>query len=77
MARCMLVYQRNQKYFRIPDAEVEDWDEVREELDAEPKLIERVEGWARTPTPSGCRTARCTSSRKPRTGRPSTRHPVP
>ncbi len=46
MARCILVYQRKEKYFRIPDAEVEDWDEVREELDAEPQLIERVEGWA-------------------------------
>jgi hypothetical protein len=46
MARCLLVFQRNQKYYRIPDAEVEDWDEVREELDAEPKLIEHVEGWA-------------------------------
>ena len=25
MERCLLVFQRNQKYFRIPDAEVEDW----------------------------------------------------
>jgi hypothetical protein len=46
MARCMLVYHRNEKYFRVPDAETEDWDEVREELDAEPRLIERVEGFA-------------------------------
>jgi hypothetical protein len=46
MARCLLVYQRKDKYFRIPDAEVEDWGEVREELDSEPRLIERVAGWA-------------------------------
>ncbi len=46
MARCLLVYQRKEKYYRIPDAEVEDWDEVREELDSQPQLIERVEGWA-------------------------------
>jgi hypothetical protein len=46
MARCLLVFQRNQKYHRIPDAEIEDWDEVREELDAEPQLIERIAGWA-------------------------------
>lgn len=46
MAQCLLVFQRNQKYYRIPDTEVEDWDEVLEELDAAPRLIERVEGWA-------------------------------
>jgi len=46
MVRCLLVFQRKEKYYRIPDAEVEDWDEVREELDAEPRLIEAVEGWA-------------------------------
>ena len=26
---------------------VEDWDEVREEFDAPPRLLGRVEGWAR------------------------------
>lgn len=46
MARCLQVYLRKDKYFRIPDAEVEDWDEVCEELDSEPRLIERVQGWA-------------------------------
>ncbi len=46
MAQCVLVFERNGKYHRIPDAEVEDWDEVREELDADPRLIGRVEGWA-------------------------------
>jgi len=46
MAQCLLVFERDRKYHRIPDAEVEDWDEVCEELDAEPRLIERVDGWA-------------------------------
>jgi hypothetical protein len=46
MAQCLLVFERNRKYHRIPDAEVEDWDEVQEELDGAPHLIERVEGWA-------------------------------
>jgi hypothetical protein len=45
MAQCLLVFERNGKFHRIPDAEVEDWDEVREELDAEPRLIACVEGW--------------------------------
>jgi hypothetical protein len=46
MAQCLLVFERNCKYHRIPDAEIEDWDEVQEELDGEPRLIERVDGWA-------------------------------
>jgi hypothetical protein len=46
MAQCLLVFERNGKYHRIPDAEVEDWDEVREELDIPPQLIACVEGWA-------------------------------
>ena len=45
MTRCVLVFERKGKFHRIPDAEVEDWDEVCEELDAEPRLIQRVEGW--------------------------------
>ncbi len=46
MAQCLLVFQRNQKYYRIPDTEIEDWDEVLEELEGKPRLIERVAGWA-------------------------------
>ena len=46
MARCLMVFRRKDKYFRIPDAEVEEWDEVCEELDDQPTFIERVEGWA-------------------------------
>jgi len=45
MARCLMAYQRQGKFFRIPDAEVEDWDEVREELESAPRLIQRLEGW--------------------------------
>ena len=46
MPRCLLVFERSRKYYRIPDTEVEDWNEVLEELDGEPHLIERVDGWA-------------------------------
>ena len=45
MAQCLLVFERDRKYHRIPDAEVEDWDEILEELDGEPHLIGSVEGW--------------------------------
>ncbi len=46
MSQCLLVFERNGKFHRIPDAEVEDWSEVREELEGEPHLIGRIEGWA-------------------------------
>ncbi|HYL57526.1 MAG TPA: hypothetical protein VEU51_01545 [Candidatus Acidoferrales bacterium] len=46
MSQCLLVAERNGKYYRIPDAEVEDWSEVREELDGEPQLLGRIERWA-------------------------------
>jgi len=46
MAQCLLVFEHNRKFHRIPDAEVEEWDEVLEELDGQPHLIKRVEGWA-------------------------------
>ncbi len=45
MAQCLLVFERDRKYHRIPDAEVEDWDEVMDGLDGEPQLIGRVEEW--------------------------------
>jgi hypothetical protein len=45
MVQCVMVYERNRKYHRIPDAEVEDWDEVLDAIDGEPHLIERIEGW--------------------------------
>ncbi len=46
MIRCVMVFARNGKYYRIPDAEVEDWEEVRDGIDGEPELIERINGWA-------------------------------
>jgi len=46
MAECLLVSERDGKYRRIPDAEVEDWDEVVEQLDSDPQLIGPVEAWA-------------------------------
>jgi len=46
MAQCLLVFERDGKYRRIPDAEVEDWDEVVEQLDADAQLIGPVDGWA-------------------------------
>jgi hypothetical protein len=46
MPRCVLVFERNGKYHRSPDAEVEDWNELLEELEGEPQLIEQVQGWA-------------------------------
>ena len=45
MGQCLMVYERNRTYHRIPDAEVEDWDELLDSVDREPQLIERVEGW--------------------------------
>jgi len=46
MVRCIMVFARNGKYHRIPDAEVEDWEEVLDGIDGEPELIERIDGWA-------------------------------
>ncbi|HKM99182.1 MAG TPA: hypothetical protein VJX23_01605 [Candidatus Binataceae bacterium] len=46
MIRCVMVFERNRKYHRIPDAEVEDWEELLEAIEGEPQLIERIDGWA-------------------------------
>ncbi|MGO9607863.1 MAG: hypothetical protein ACLQAT_31430 [Candidatus Binataceae bacterium] len=47
MIQCVLVFERNRKYHRIPDAEVEDWEELLEGIEGEPpQLIERIDGWA-------------------------------
>jgi len=46
MSQCLMVFQRNHTYHRIPDAEVEDWEELLDSFDGEPQLIGRVEGWA-------------------------------
>jgi len=46
MIQCVLVFERNRKYHRIPDAEVEDWEELLDGIEGEPQLIERIDGWA-------------------------------
>ena len=45
MIRCIQVYERDGRYQRIPDAEVEDWEEVLEAIEGEPRLIETIQGW--------------------------------
>jgi hypothetical protein len=46
MARCIMVYERNRTYHRIPDVEIEDWEEILDSIDGKPKLIGPVDGWA-------------------------------
>jgi hypothetical protein len=45
MIRCVMVFERNGTYHRIPDAEVEDWEELQESLETEPVMLGRVDGW--------------------------------
>jgi hypothetical protein len=45
MARCIMVFRRGGRYHRIPETEVEDWEEVRDSIDGKPELIEQVSGW--------------------------------
>ena len=45
MIQCVMVYERDGKYHRIPDAEVEDWEEILDAIEGEPELIEPIEGW--------------------------------
>jgi hypothetical protein len=45
MIQCILVYERDGRYHRIPDAEVEDWEELLDVIEGEPTLIEPIEGW--------------------------------
>jgi hypothetical protein len=45
MARCIMVFRRDSRYHRIPESEVEDWEEVLDAIDGEPELIERLSGW--------------------------------
>jgi len=46
MIQCVMVFARDGRYRRIPDTEVEDWEEVLEGIDGEAELIERIAGWA-------------------------------
>jgi len=41
-----MVFARGGRYHRIPDAEIEDWNEVIDGIEGEPELIESVDGWA-------------------------------
>ena len=45
MARCIMVFRSGGRYHRIPEAEIENWEEVLEAVDGEPELIERLTGW--------------------------------
>lgn len=45
MTRCVQVFRRGNRYLRIPDTEIEDWDEVREGSDGEPQFVETVSGF--------------------------------
>jgi hypothetical protein len=40
-----MAYERDGSYHRIPDAEVEDWEEILDEIEGEPQLIGSIERW--------------------------------
>jgi hypothetical protein len=59
MIQSLMVDERGGTYYKIPDAEVEDWEEILDAIDEEAQLIERIQGWAalhpRLPPPElGC-----------------------
>jgi hypothetical protein len=45
MTRCIMVLRRSGCYHRIPETEIEDWEEILEGIDGEPELIEGLTGW--------------------------------
>jgi hypothetical protein len=45
MIQCLMVDEHGGTYHKIPDAEVEDWEDILDAIDGEPQLIERVQGW--------------------------------
>jgi len=45
MTRCIMVSRGGGRYHQIPEAEIEDWEEVLETIDGEPALVERLTGW--------------------------------
>ena len=45
MTRCIQVFARQGRYLRIPDTEIEDWDEVREGSDHKPQMLGPVAEW--------------------------------
>ena len=44
MIQCLMAYKRAGSYHRIAEAEVEDWEEILDEVEGEPQLIESIEG---------------------------------
>ena len=45
MIQCIMVYEQHGGYRRIAEAEVEDWEEILDAIEGEPKLIQSIEGW--------------------------------
>ena len=45
MARCIMVFRSRGRYHRIPETEIENWEEVLDAVDRKPVLIERLIGW--------------------------------
>lgn len=46
MIQCLMVQEHDGHYHEIPDAEIEDWEDILEAIDDEPQLIQRISGWA-------------------------------
>ncbi len=44
MIQCVMVHESDGGYDRIPDAEVEDWEALLDEVEGEPLLIEHLQG---------------------------------
>jgi hypothetical protein len=40
-----MVYERDGSYHQVSEAEVEDWEEILDEIEGEPQMIGRIEGW--------------------------------
>jgi hypothetical protein len=45
MTQCLMVYERGGRYHRIPDTEIEDWEELLDSIEGEPQLLGRIDGW--------------------------------
>jgi hypothetical protein len=40
-----MVYERDGSYHQVSEAEVEDWEEILDEIEGEPQLIDSIEEW--------------------------------
>ena len=45
MIQCLMVYERDGSYHQVSEAEVEDWEEILDEIEGEPQLIDSIEEW--------------------------------